>query len=581
MEDRGRLAKTVSLTVLVLLLFSSLASVELGHRSAPKGSEPNFFALASSATTTQQGMIELGYDPATLKPANVSLPTYTLGDQMWMLSKFNASVNALLVTPQGSVAANKTVEPDAATPIFSFAAAYEFDGNWTLYISNPIVQNFSIPVTFVNPLSHGMNAVMDSFGFQHGQFAADFSLSAMSPGSYGIQGCLIPAFKPSAIVLNVPNLPGTEVSVHNEGNGSVSISTRGLGTFNSLNSSSAFEFWVELYYQYSYQTTSPSSSFFSTYEEAALTDPVLLSPLNQIAYPALNTLVGMRSGQYELRTFFESGGNLSVEQTSILIQDQSLPWIWLGGCTMSSLNGPTFVATTALTNSSNEWPDALFLSYHVNGITFYLLQPLHIQIDGFTLFVDALQEVPTNIGIDVNVSSGVSETVGESVFVASLNQGIRVNYSLSFGGKVFGMSPPTVYTNASTFVKEGVDLGKITAIVTHDGKYYPNATVTLLNNALNASVTLLSNSNGNATFFGPPGIYTLSASVNGSTVSKNVSLVAAQSVFEQISLDPTSGGQILSPGELEIVVLTSLVAGLGIVGNLWIWVFKERRSLRK
>ncbi|MGI0079804.1 MAG: carboxypeptidase-like regulatory domain-containing protein, partial [Nitrososphaerales archaeon] len=339
-----------------------------------------------------------------------------------------------------------------------------------------------------------------------------------------------------------------------------------------------FEFWIELYYQYSYRASGPISSFFSTYQEAALTDPVLISPLNEYAHPVLKTLVGMRSGAYELRTFFESGGNLSVEQTTILVQGASLHWIWLGGCTMSSLNGPTFITSSTLSNSSNDWPTTLFLSYKVDGLSFYILQPLDIQIGGFSLFINAFQQVPTNIGIEVNVSKGVYEVVGESVFLASLTPAIQINYSLSFGGKMFQSSAPTYYT---TFAKQEVNLGRMSAIVTHDGKGYQNATVTLLNDALDGNVTLLSGPQGNATFFGPPGSYTLSVSVNGSTITKSVSLEAGQSNIEQISLDPSSGGLLLSPGELDIVILASVVASLGILANLWIWIFKSRRTLRK
>ncbi len=579
MRDKSKLTRTVALIVLALLLLGS-SSLESGQYGNSPVRDRGPFAEASSPTASQYGMIELGYDTTTLVPVNVSLPTYTVGDQMWMLSEFNISVNAILLTPEGTIVTNETVEPNAATLVFSFTAPYEYDGNWSLKVSNSIVQNFSIPIVFVAPGNHAMQAVMSSYNFQQGQLALGFSLSS-SPGSYGIQGCLLPTGSPNAIIVNVPDSAGSEISVQNQGNGSVSISAGVPGETYSSNSSLVFEFWLELYYQYSYQTFSPTSSFFSTYQEVALTNPVLISPLNENAHPALIILAGMRSGTYELRTFFESGGNLSVEQTTILVQGPFLPWTWLGGCTMSSLNGPTFLATTTLSNSSKEWPTTLFLSYHVNGISFYLLQPLSIQIAGFTLFVSALQQLPTNIGIEVNVSKGASEVIGESVFIASPDNSIQVNYSLSFGGKAFQRSAPTYYTAYTTFVKQYVDLGKMTVNVTHDGRGYRNATVTLMNNALDGNVTLLSGSQGNATFFGPSGSYTLIVSVNGSTISRSVSLKGGQSSTEQISIDPSSGGTLLSPSELDTVILASVVGGLGILANLWVWAFRSRRVMRK
>lgn len=579
MRDKSRLTRTVALIVLALLLLGS-STLESGQYGNSTVRDRAPFAEASSPTASQYGMVELGYDTTTLVPVNVSLPTYTVGDQMWMLSEFNISVNAILLTPEGAIVTNETVEPNAATLVFSFTAPYEYDGNWSLKVSNSIVQNFSIPIVFVAPGNHAMQAVMSSYNFQQGQLALGFSLSS-SPGSYGIQGCLLPTSSPNAIIVNVPDSAGSEISVQNQGNGSVSISAGVPGESYSSNSSLVFEFWLELYYQYSYQTFSPTSSFFSTYQEVALTNPVLISPLNENAHPALIILAGMRSGTYELRTFFESGGNLSVEQTTILVQGPLLPWTWLGGCTMSSLNGPTFLATTTLSNSSKEWPTTLFLSYHVNGISFYLLQPLSVQIAGFTLFVSALQQLPTNIGIEVNVSKGVSEVIGESVFIASLDPSIQVNYSLSFGGKVFQRSAPTYYAAYTTFVKQYVNLGKMTVSVTHDGRGYRNATVALMNNALDGNVTLLSGSQGNATFFGPSGSYTLIVSVNGSTISRSVSLAGGQSSTEQISIDPSSGGTLLSPSELDTVILASVVGGLGILANLWVWVFRSRRIMRK
>ena len=587
MGERSRRVRAVTLIVIALLLIGSPALSELGQHAGAPGLAHVLPYAAATQSSLEYGMIELGYNTATLIPANTSVPTFSLGDQMWMLSEFNTSVNVRLSTPAGAVVVNTVVSPNAATLIFSFNASYIYDGTWTLNVF--YFGSFNVPISFVDPSANGMQATMVSYGFQGNQLAVGFSLS--SPGSYGVSGCLLPKSSLGAIVLTTPYAVGSDIAIQNTGNGSVSISTGGQPVLYAPNSSVSisfpsqnasaphqpFEFWLELYYSYSYQSAGQQSNFVSTYLEAARTSAVFLSASNENAHPQLDELAGMRSGAYELRGFFEVGGNLSVEQTNILIQGSTQLWVPLSGCAITTQSTPTFVATSTLSSSSSEWPSTLFLSYYVAGVNLYLLQPLAIQLSGFTLFVSSLQEVPTNIGIEVNASSEAYSIVGESVFIASVGPPPQVNYSLNFGGKVFQSSPPTYYSGFGT---QETNLGRMNVMVTFNGNGYRNATVTLLNNALDGAVVLRSDSQGNATFFGPAGNYTLTVSVNGSTLTRTVSLAAGQSSLEQVSLNQVSQ-PLLSPGELEVVVLASAAVVAGIAANLWVWVFRSRRVMRK
>ena len=579
MGERSSSARTLVLIVFVLLLLGSpsLSQLEQHAKIPYQTLVPAVNAVASSSS--QYGMIELGYSATTLVPANLSVPTFTLGDELWLQSEFNTSVNVLLVTPGGRIAANETIRPSAATQVFSFTPAYDYDGIWSLNVSSSLFGILYVPITFVEPLGHVMQTSLNSYGFQSDQLALGFSLS--SPGSYGVQGCLLPQSNYGLVNLSAPSSVGSNVQIENAGNGSVSFSTgRALSPFNLQEASTpsqAFEVWIELYYSYSYQSTGLPASFFSTYEEAALTNPVVLSSSNERASPVLNTLVGMREGVFQLRVYFEVGGNLSVEQTNVLVQGSKLPWIWIGGCSMTSLNGQTFVASSKLSNSSSARPNALFLSYFFEGVELYLLDPLNVQLGEFTLFDSALQEVPTNIGIEVNVSSGAYWVIGESVFIANAGSSVQANYSLTFGGVVFQRSPLASYSLLGT-QETDLNLGKMSVMVTFDGIGYPNATVSLLNNALGGRVTMSSGLQGNATFFAPAGNYTLLVSVNGSTITRSVSLVEGQSGTEQVSLNATGA---LSTSELEILLLGSAAIVAGVAANLWVWIFRNRRMMRK
>lgn len=575
MEERSSSSRAIALIVLALLLLGATPITELGQYAKM----PSQTLLPAAATSNSQyGMIELGYSATTLVPANTSVPTFTLGDELWLQSEFNASVSVLLVTPAGRVAANETVRENAATQVFSFTPSYDYDGIWGLNVSSPLLGTLYVPITFVEPLGHAMQASLSSYGFQSDQLALGFSLS--SPGSYGVQGCLLPQSDYGFVNLSAPSSLGSNVQIENAGNGSVSFLTGGaLSPFSqdARAPSQAFEVWIELYYSYSYQSTGLPSSFFSTYEEAALTNPVVLSSSNERASPALNTLVGMREGVFQLRVYFEVGGNLSVEQTNVLVQGPKLPWVWLGGCAITPLNGPLFVAASTLSTSSGTRPNALFLSYFFKGVELYLLDPLDVQLGEFTLFVSALEQVPTNIGIEVNVSSGAYRVIGESVFIASASSSVQANYSLTFGGVVFQRSPLSSYSLLGT-QETDLNLGKMNVFVTFDGTGYPNATVSLLNNALGGKVTLRSGLQGNTTFFGPAGSYTLLVSVNGSTITRSVSLIEGQSSAEQVSLNATGG---LSIGELEILLVGSAAVVVGVAANLWVWIFRNRRMMRK
>ncbi|HKW05293.1 MAG TPA: hypothetical protein VJN71_08350, partial [Nitrososphaerales archaeon] len=386
----------VSKRIISLTIFTSILILIGGLPIVLPSSRTILGTSAVGPSSAEYGLIQMGYSAAQLTALNASIPTFTSGDFMWVQTRFNSTASIILINPNGTAVSNKSVQPDSPAMIFSFNSTNGVDGVWSLNVSASSVGNLLVPITFVSPTDHEMQAGLVSYRFKGDRLAAGFSLSSQS--AYGTEGCLLSNFPASVITLSTQPEFGGAISIENFLNGSVLMTEGG-------SPSQPFELFLEMFYLYSYQTPG-SSSFASTFQEAAFTNPVVISTPGQISYTPLDSLVGMRNGTYELRVFFEVGGNLSVEQTEILFQGVSQPWVWLGGCQMSVPLGPVFVATSNLYNSTNSGPLTLFLSYYVDGVNLFYLQPVSLELSELQFFVNSLQNSPNSIGIEASTRQG-------------------------------------------------------------------------------------------------------------------------------------------------------------------------------
>ena len=206
---------------------------------------------------------------------------------------------------------------------------------------------------------------------------------------------------------------------------------------------------------------------------------------------------------------------------------------------------------------------------------------LNLQIAEDTLFDSALNVVPTNIAINVSTSSSnaVSDVDGESFFTASTQTSVLAGVSLSYGGEVFATITVQPNFGSSSLIEIAPSLGDLTVLVTLNGKPYANATVSLRNDASNGSLSQITHLQGNATFYGPAGNYTLTVSANGTSIRRSVSLVEGGSGVQLVTLGPNpgGGGGPIGAGDLEILIAASIMAAIGIAANVWVWVLRPRR----
>ena len=281
MKGKHRFVKSAALGLLTLLALTMLGQSNIANITKARSAE------ATQPPATLES-VQLGFNPSSLVTVATEIPTFTVGDEMWMMVTFNASANVELFPPSsGNALVNKTIEPDSLTLLFTFNSQATPDGQWKVSFPKSQFGNFTFPVEVVNPANHTIQTSLSSYGFEGGDLALNYTVGAPLD-SYGIQGCLLPKSISPTVILDSPASIGGAIEIANQG-GTASVVAVG-------NVSQLFEFWVELYATYSYQSASQLSSYPV---ESAMTNPVSLSSQSRAANPAIIPLLGMRSGLYE------------------------------------------------------------------------------------------------------------------------------------------------------------------------------------------------------------------------------------------------------------------------------------------
>lgn len=546
---------------LLIAFFAILLTV------SPFATQPIGLHSVSAQQSFQNIPLELGYGPNSLIPISSGIPVFSYNDQMWIMSNYGVTLQVELGYENNystfvNVAA-ETIYSGSISPIYTFQEIVE--RNWTLYVTFGQNVSLSIPITYVNPSSIPAPSGNSYAYFSSGQLALNFSYSQLN--SYNAQTCITGQNIPSSASVVFPS---------NFGRGEVKLTPYNnsdtVQLAASLGLSKPVIFWFELYHTYSYAQVN-STGLISTQIETSKSSPILISNGLTTNITVQND-VSLRQGRYVLRAFFDDNGNISVSETSILMLGAGFPWVWLGGCYPVSQNSPTsFSSQTSISEAPSSRPQNLYLMYDNQGVEFYKAFVIDVSIAKV-----AFTSLPFNApfpNIDVSVMNNQeitsSELVNGTMYLMCSQFPVNVGFNFTFAGQTFATSQATIGNGTVTSIN--IPLSEITVKITNNGEAVSSAEA-VLERGNSTLLTAPSNQQGVATFYVPAGNYNVSATYSGVSLSNNV----ITSVFQISNVSiPFFVSQVnQSPPDYLTPLVIILV--IGILGNLWVWTWRVRRS---
>jgi len=517
--------------------------------------------VRSQVTYTLAPPIGLGFGPANTTPIANGVPIYTTGDQLWVTSTSQSVQNVNLTNPSGSLAGQAALEPFETVLFYSFTSADQA-GYWTLKTSSPAVpQNvWTTQVLLVGAETTSIN--MSSYQLSSsGNLTMSFVVS--SPTAYDIGACLTGSDRPDLVTIPIPANLGTGNLVVGTNESGISLTREGL-------ISSPFTFWIELHQDYSYILGTPStivSRDLLAAESASV--PVPAGSWNATVAP-LQSELQMRGGRYTLRAFFESASGLSAYETQVLLVNAS-SWIWLQGCAaFSNSLASSFSLSAPLTAPVSQWPRELWVMFADDGIETFSEAPLPVEPAAIELYASPWGRVFTNAHPIVVPSVSVEQYSihGNTIYLTGRQYPLRFTVDLLGGGT--NQTGTVLVPAPFYFGTLNMSSSKVVVETTRNGVALSGAAVEIRYG--NGTVATLTSQGGKATFYLPPGNYTVVASSGG--VDRSEGVFSRGGAEDDVTLD---FGTTPNNGVSYVLMAT---AGVGAVASVSIWVNVLRRRSR-
>ncbi len=548
--------------------------------------------------------LSLGYGLSTLSPVENGIPIYSVNDTLWVQSSnLDVTLSLLRAPVDGSCIPNGTSFTETATfntnyttttttgiPIITIcpyrstaagplqftpqtaAMLYQFnssdpEGTWILNVSSPEI-SYEIQVSFVNPSNHVLSPPNFNYILQNSQLLMNFALP--SADAYNIEGCTS-----STPALNNFSIPIPQ----NLGSGNLQLSNTGGGALQILvpgSISSAFNFWFEFHFPYSYGA--PNGGGIVTRDLiSAKSSAELLNPGTKNLNASLVNLAFQRPGRVSVFAFFDSAKGLSLEQTRVLVLDNST-WFWLSGScqTLGQITpGQVFTSTSNLNAPISQWPTTFIAMSDSDGIETDMILPLELGLSKATFIAAPWNVNPSDISIRGLQTPFVNEisVFNGTMYLVATTYPLEVNYVLSFQGVTFANRSVTLFQPFQSY-PVFVPLGKIIAQVFKDGKPVSGTIVSAKDIGLGVALSKTTDAGGFATFYVPPGNFTVSGTFDNINQSQAVSIAEEKAVG--VTLNFSSG--IQSQPELLYLEIATVV---GLLANVWIWLLRPRMATRR
>jgi hypothetical protein len=502
--------------------------------------------------------IGLGFGPSTVQPISSGVPVFTQGDNIWLESYYNTTIDVTLQTPQG---ADKTgvvaVEPGQLFLLYALGGA-DPSGPWTLSVASSV--GVTDVFVFVVSPDTSLKPAYGGARLNGNELNQTFTLPATD--AYDIQLCSVGQSYENAFAFGPAGGVSGTIAVSLEGNSS---------QFTVSGITSPLSTWLELYSQYSYDTGGGGTT---SQNLLVATTPVLsVSPPTTTQELSLVQQMPLRQGRFDLRVFDRTTGGLALHDAQFL-RTVNGTWISLTECT-SKLNAYSSVLSLAtnLDSANTTWPRHLLTMYTMVGIESYT----EIGVPGGEAafhFIDFPDEKPLTGVAFTPFAPGLSasdwDTANSSVYLLTSSLGGSLSIRLSFSGiaaETLNVSNPGPYSSKSL----SVDAGTLVVSAVQQGRPLPNATLTVGAEG-SQPVIVKANAPGSASILLPPGNYAVSAAFGGVSASDAATVTPGH--ISTVSLDL---GQQAVPVVLYLLVVLGVV---GIAVNVLLWrQYLERRKM--
>jgi len=533
-------SESAVLLCLVLALVAVLPSVPTGN--------------AASAAVPDIG---LGFGPSNVQPIAAGIPIYTQGDNVWVESYYNFTIEMALSNPGGqSVTGVLVVEPGQLFLMYMFLSN-DTSGVWRVSVTTPSgISEF--PLVLGSPDS-SLVPVYGGVSLDGNRLNQSFQLPATD--AYDVQLC------------TAGQSPGHSFGFGLAGglNGTILLSLGGNGSqFTVDGIASPISVWLDLYSQYTY-----GLSGGGTVSQNLL---VASTPVLSVAPPGggqaepFSVQMPLRQGRFDLRVFDRTSSGLTLHDAQFL-RTSGGTWLSLSSCTsLASVTSHEIFLTTNLDSANTSWPRQLFTMYSMNGEESYS----QVAVPGTEAAVH-LKDFPGGRPL-----SGVTITPSAPGLLASewdaFNSSVyfdgglpeTVNLGLSFSGVTFenlNLTIPGPYSSKTLTVPAGT----LSASAVSQGKTQTNATFTVEGTG-SQPAAIKPSPPGDISLLLPPGNYTVSATYAGVSSTRAITISPGHITTVSLDLD-----------QQAVPILLYLLAGLGAAGvaaNIFLWRrYLERRKI--
>jgi hypothetical protein len=500
--------------------------------------------------------VGLGFGPSSIQPISLGVPVYTQGDNLWLESYYNSTVDVTLLTPQGL---DKTgvvvVEPGQLFMLYSFNGA-DPNGPWVLSVTS--YQGVTDVFVYVYSPDGSLRPAYDGARLNGNELNQTFTLPPTDASN--VQLCSVGQEFEHAFGFGLAG--GL--------NGTVEVSLAGNSSqFGAIGISSPLSMWLELYSQYSYITGSGGT--VSQNLLVATTPVISASPPRSNEQVSLLQQMPIRQGRFDVRVFDRTASGLALHDAEFL-RTVNGTWVPLSSCTSrENAYSSVLPLITNLDSANSTWPRQLLTMYTIAGVESYSESTIPGG-EAALHFRDFPDGNPLTGVVFSPSEPGTQElqwdAANSSVYLLTSSYPSDVSIRLSFSGIAFealNMSILAPYTSKSFYV----DAGTLVVSATQQGGIITNATLSVGAQGSRLQAVKPSAA-GSASILLPPGAYNVSASYGGVSASKLAAVTPGH--ISSVSLDLT---------QQSVPVDLYLLAGLGAAGlaaNIYLWrLYLQRR----
>lgn len=508
----------------------------------------------------QSALVEVGFNPSSMLPVSDGVPIFTQGDNVWVESQANYSIQVGLVSPDGSNTTGlRELGPGQLIVLYTFGRS-DPAGIWTLDIasSNSTSGPTSILLSVVTPDS---SLVPSHVGDNLTGNMLNQAFAVPPTGAYDVQACSMGAGMGPAADFGVSGLP----------NGTLTVTLSQNATLTFAQTKVTLTAWLELYSQYSYQVSGATSS-----RDVLVASSPVFTIGGSAGPDAAFSLAGqtpLRSGRYDLRVFERTASGLSLQEAQFLRAEDG-SWLSLRGCTsLVTVNSHEFTLSTNMDRSTTTWPRRLVTMYALNGVDSYSVSNLTNAES-----VVHLHDLPNGAsltGVTITASAAGGQLRAWDAYNSAV-YALMNSYpsSLSIGISFSGVETRTLNATIAGPFSSGslaVQAGSLGASTTLNGETFPNATISVAPMGGNP-VVIPSTGNGSISILLPPDSYTVTATYGGNSFSEDVNVVAGHNTTISLELNP--------PGFPVALAVLAAIGGVALLVNVIVWRrYLERRKV--